>query len=171
MDSIIERDVGDQQGPYDINLLQRIVQRIHVHAMNMIYVANHRSDAERGDPKVGGHPAAASSSLHLMSALHLWVRQAQDYIVNKPHASPTDHAAQYLLRLFREEDGSQMSDERMRTAMKNLRHFSKNGEPVFQSYHSALDPDHWRFFPSGSVGIPPVQACLLYTSPSPRDNR
>src|SRR6185437_9863174 len=31
-------------------------------------------------------------------------------------------------------------------------------EPVFQSYHSAYDPDHHNFFPSGTVGIPPVNA-------------
>ncbi|RYZ69917.1 MAG: pyruvate dehydrogenase, partial [Proteobacteria bacterium] len=33
-----------------------------------------------------------------------------------------------------------------------------NGEPVFQSYHSTYDSDHHNFFPSGTVGIPPVEA-------------
>jgi pyruvate dehydrogenase E1 component len=32
---------------------------------------------------------------------------------------------------------------------------------VFQSYHSAYDSDHHNFFPSGTVGIPPVNAGYL----------
>ena len=144
----------------DTKTLANIMNRIHAHAMTMIYLANHRADIEKGDPKVGGHPSACSSALHLLSTLHLVSRNPQDYVACKPHASPTDHAANYLLRLF-VENGARMSDERARIAMKNLRHFSKIGEPVFQSYHSGFDPDHWSFLPSGSVGIPPVNAVYL----------
>jgi pyruvate dehydrogenase E1 component len=45
--------------------------------------------------------------------------------------------------------------------MKNLRHFSHKNEPVFQSYHSTFDADHFGFLPSGSVGIPPVNLAYL----------
>lgn len=142
-------------------VLNSIIQRVQAHAMNMIYLANNRDDVEKGDPKVGGHPSASSSALHLLSCLHLVVKNPQDFIAVKPHASPTDHANNYLLRLMWEKDGTRMSDERARLAMKNLRHFSHKGEPVFQSYHSSFDPDHWNTIPSGSVGIPPVQALYL----------
>lgn len=140
------------------DVIQNIIRRIHVHAMTMIYLANARDDVQKGDPKVGGHPSASSSALHLLSTLHLITRTPQDYVASKPHSSPTDHAANHLLRLFHEQDGSPMNPERARIAMRNLRHFSWNNEPVFQSYHSAFDPDHWSYLPSGSVGIPPVNS-------------
>ena len=142
--------------PPSPEVLENIIRRIHVHAMTMIFLANERDDVQKGDPKVGGHPSASSSALHILSTLHLLQRTPQDYVASKPHSSPTDHAANHLLRLFHEPDGTPMSPERARIAMRNLRHFSTTGEPVFQSYHSAFDPDHWSYLPSGSVGIPPV---------------
>lgn len=142
-------------------VLERIIRRVQAHAMTMIHIANNRPDVEKGDPKVGGHPSACSSALHLLSLLHLLVKNPHDYFAIKPHASPVDHSNNYLMRLLFEKDGSVMSDERQRQAMKNLRHFSHSGEPVFQSYHSAFDPDHFGFLPSGSVGIPPVNALYL----------
>lgn len=145
----------------DAKILESIMLRVQAHAMAMINLANYRDDAQKGDPKVGGHPSACSSALHILSCLHLSARKPQDFIANKPHASPTDHANKYLLRNFYEPDESRMSDGRMRLAMKNLRHFSHTGEPVFQSYHSDWDPDNWHFLPSGSVGIPPVNALYL----------
>jgi pyruvate dehydrogenase E1 component len=45
--------------------------------------------------------------------------------------------------------------------MSSLRAFPKADEWVFQSYHSAYDPDHHNFLPSGTVGIPPVNAGYL----------
>ncbi len=141
--------------------LERLFKVIQTHAMTMIYLANHREDVQKGDPKVGGHPSACSSALHLLSTLHLASRQPQDFMAVKPHASPVDHTNHYLMRLFAEAGGERMSDERARIAMRNLRHFSPKGEPVLQSYHSAYDPDHWNFLPSGSVGIPPVNAAYL----------
>jgi len=159
-----------RQNPWKLNpapkdpsheVLNSIIKRVQTHVMNMIYLANSRDDVEKGDPKVGGHPSACSSALHLLSSLHLVVKNPQDFMAIKPHASPVDHTNSYLMRLLLEKDGTQMSGERARLAMKNLRHFSHNGEPVFQSYHSSLDPDHWNTIPSGSVGIPPVQALYL----------
>ncbi len=142
-------------------LLDKIARRAHYLATQMVYQANHRTDKEKGDPKIGGHVAASASSLHILGALHLMVKTGFDHFANKPHASPADHAYNYLLDLFLKEDLSRFSLEDANTAMLGLRKFSQNGEPVFQSYHSAYDSDHHNFFPSGTVGIPPVQAGYL----------
>lgn len=142
----------------DRNVLESIARRAHYLATQMIYQANHRTDKEKGDPKIGGHPAASASSLHIMGALHLIVKTGFDHVANKPHASPTDHAYNYLLDLFLNQDLSKLTLEQANVAMMGLRKYSQNGEPVFQSYHSTYDSDHHNFFPSGTVGIPPVQA-------------
>src|SRR5690348_14655951 len=63
----------------EAQLIQRIARRAFVHATKMIYDANHRPDQQEGDPKVGGHPAACSSCIHILSALHLGIRQPQDF--------------------------------------------------------------------------------------------
>lgn len=147
----------EQQRP----VLESIARRAHYLATQMVYQANHRTDKEKGDPKVGGHASASASALHIMGALHLIVKSGFDHVANKPHASPTDHSYNYLLELFLKSDLSRFSLEDSNTAMMGLRKFSKNGEPVFQSYHSAYDPDHHNFFPSGTVGIPPVNAGYL----------
>jgi len=146
---------------FDKNILDAIARRAHYLATQMIYQANHRSDKDKGDPKVGGHQSGSASALHIMGALHLIVKTGFDHIANKPHASPTDHAYNYLLDLFLNSDLSKFSEDQKNTAMMGLRKYSKNGEPVFQSYHSAYDSDHHNFFPSGTVGIPPVQAGYL----------
>ena len=140
------------------DLLESIARRALYLSTQMIHIANHRSDKEKGDPKIGGHPAACASSLHILGALHLVTKTGFDFIANKPHASPMDHAYNYLLDLFLKSDLSKMTQEDADVAMTGLRKYSKNGEPVFQSYHSAYDCDHHNFFPSGTVGIPPVQA-------------
>lgn len=141
--------------------IESIAKRAHYLATQMIYQANHREDKEKGDPKIGGHIAACASALHIMGALHLVVKTGFDHIANKPHASPIDHAYNYLLDLFLNSDLSKFSQEQKDTTMMGLRKYSKNGEPVFQSYHSAYDSDHHNFLPSGTVGIPPVNAGYL----------
>lgn len=146
----------------DYALLNRIVDRAFYLALQMIHLANHRPEKEKGEPKVGGHPSACASSKHILGALHLVVREPEDYFACKPHVSPMDHGYNFLLRNFREADGRPMPLERRKIAMKHLRHYSREGEPVFQSYHADADPDSFRYFPSGSVGIPPVNA--LYTA-------
>jgi pyruvate dehydrogenase E1 component len=145
----------------NLDVLNSIAKRAHYLATQMIFMANNRSDKEKGDPKVGGHVSASASSLHIMGALHLLVKSGFDHIANKPHASPTDHSYNYLLELFLRSDFEKMSLEDCNQAMRGLRAFSQNGEPVFQSYHSAFDCDHHNFFPSGTVGIPPVNAGYL----------
>ncbi|AGH96432.1 pyruvate dehydrogenase E1 component [Pseudobdellovibrio exovorus] len=141
--------------------LDSIARRAHYLATQMIFQANNRDDKEKGDPKIGGHVAACASALHIMGALHLLVKSGFDHIANKPHASPVDHSYNYLLDLLLNPDLSKYSQAEKDTAMMGLRKYSKNGEPVFQSYHSAYDSDHHNFFPSGTVGIPPVKAGYL----------
>lgn len=143
---------------YDREILEKIVKRAHYLANQMIYLANNRKDKEKGDPKIGGHSSGSTSSIHLLGALHLVVRSGFDHIANKPHASPADHSFSFLLNLLLNSDLSRFTIENARIAMKNLRAYSKNNEPVFQSYHSAYDPDHHNYFPSGTVGIPAVNA-------------
>src|SRR6266568_327058 len=133
----------------DIDLLEKLALRAHYYAMTMIDIANSRPDHDRTDPKVGGHPAASASALHILGALHLWVKEGVDHIAVKPHASPADHSYNYMLRnLFQHNTVERLSDEDQEIAMRGLRKFSQNGEPVFQSYHSGWDPDGLNFFPS-----------------------
>ncbi|MBY0314295.1 MAG: pyruvate dehydrogenase [Bdellovibrionales bacterium] len=128
----------------------------------MIYQANHRSDKMKGDPKIGGHSLASSSALHILGALHLVVKTGFDHIANKPHASPADHSYNYLLDLFFKPDGTRFTQDEKNIAMKGLRAYPTEEQPfVFQSYHSTYDADHHNFFPSGTVGIPPVNAGYL----------
>lgn len=142
----------------DFDVLNTIAKRAHYLANRMIYNANHRDNVEKGDPKIGGHSSASSSALHILGALHLVVKSGFDWIANKPHASPADHSYNYLMDLFLREDLSRLSLEEANNAMNKLRAFPEGDEWVFQSYHSAYDPDRHNFFPSGTVGIPPVNA-------------
>lgn len=143
-------------------LLNAITRRAFYFAMQMIYLANNRDNIEKGDPKVGGHPTASASSLHLLGVLHLAVKSGFDYMAIKPHTSPTDHAFNYLLDLFLDKNKQRMSEKLCERAMHGLRAFSdKAEEPVFQSYHSKYDPDHEGYLPSGTVGIPPVNLGYL----------
>ena len=146
---------------FDFTQSESIFCRAHYLTNQMIFSANYEREESKGDPKIGGHSSGSSSALHIMGALHLYVKSGFDHIANKPHASPTDHSFNYLLDLFLKKDLSKLSLEECNQAMKGLRAFSRNGEPVFQSYHSVFDPDHHNFFPSGTVGIPPVNAGYL----------
>lgn len=142
----------------DYNVLNTIARRAHYLANKMIYVANTRGNVEKGDPKIGGHSSASSSALHVLGALHLVMKSGYDWIANKPHASPADHAYNYMLNLLLDENNNPLSLEEANVAMNSLRAFSQGDEWVFQSYHSAYDPDRHNFYPSGTVGIPPVNA-------------
>lgn len=146
----------------DYELLHRICDRAFYQALQMIHLANHRPQPDKGEPKVGGHASACASSQHILAAIHLVVRQPEDYFACKPHVSPMDHALNYLLHNFRDKSGKPLSAADREKAMRHLRHYSPEGEPVFQSYHAESDPDSYRYFPSGSVGIPPVVA--LYSA-------
>ncbi len=145
----------------DYKLLHRVTRRAFAHLVTMIHIANNREDADKTDPKVGGHPAACASSLDFMATLHLLVREPHDFICCKPHASPVDHALQHALGLFRHKDGRWFDEQEQEAVMHRLRSFPHDGKPTFQSYHAEADPDGFRFLPSGSVGIPPVVAAYL----------
>jgi len=146
----------------DRALLARIADRAFAHMVHMIWEANHRPDKHPGDPKVGGHPAACASSLHILGALHLAVRDVADYVCCKPHASPVDHAYHHLMQVFGREDGTWLTESEAKAAMSRLRQFPEPGaRDVFQSYHARSDPDSFHFLPSGSVGIPPVASVYL----------
>ncbi len=143
-------------------ILDRIARRALVHTAVMIHIANHRPEARKTDPKVGGHPASCSSSAHILTALHCEVREPHDFICCKPHAAPMDHTLQGLLGLLRHKnDGAWFEREEIEAVMHRLRDFSHDGMPVFQSYHARTDPDSFHFLPSGSVGIPPVVSVYL----------
>jgi len=143
-------------------VLDRIARRAMIQTTAMIHIANHRKDARRTDPKVGGHPASCSSSTHILTALHCAVRSAHDFVCCKPHAAPLDHVLMAMLGLYRHApDGSWFDQVEVEQALHGLRKFSEHHEPVFQSYHSRFDPDSWHFLPSGSVGIPPVVSGYL----------
>ncbi|MGE3973299.1 MAG: pyruvate dehydrogenase [Bdellovibrionales bacterium] len=146
---------------YDVKTLNKIAERALYLATQMIHRANERPDKQKGDPKIGGHQSASSSSLHILGALHLVVQSGFDHFAVKPHASPTNHSYNYLLDLLLNGDHSRFNLEQANQAMDGLRKFSQNGEPVFQSYHSHYDPDHHNFLPSGTVGIPPVNLGYL----------
>lgn len=143
-------------------VLDSIARRAFVHMNAMIWQANNRKDKEPGDPKVGGHPASCASSLHILGALHLVAREPHDFVACKPHAAPMDHSFGHLLGIFRHPDGSSFTEQDSEGVMSRLRHFPEEpGQPVFQSYHAASDPDSFHFLPSGSVGIPPVASAYL----------
>lgn len=146
----------------EVSTLDRIALRAQYIATKMIYLANTRKDKEKGDPKVGGHVSASASALHILGALHLVVKTGYDWIANKPHASPADHAYNYLLNLLLDSDLEPLPDSVAADALQRLRQFPTDEHGVvFQSYHSAYDPDHWGFLPSGTVGIPPVHVGYL----------
>ncbi len=146
--------------PASTELLDTLTRRALYYSTQMIHQANHRPEKTKGDPKVGGHPAACASSTHILGALHLLVRQPQDYIAVKPHASPMDHSYGHMLGMFSHEDGNPFTEDEAKKVMLRLRAFMNpedpNREPAFQSYHAVWDPDNFNFFPSGTVGIPPV---------------
>src|SRR5438094_371357 len=120
-----------QSQSLDYKVLNRITDRALFMALEMIDIANHKRPAlPRGEPKVGGHPSACASSQHILSAIHLVARNPEDYFACKPHISPMDHALNFLLHNFWETDGTPMSEEKRKIAMRNLRHFSKD-EPNF----------------------------------------
>ena len=145
----------------DYNVLNNIARRAHYLANKMIHVANTRGNVEKGDPKIGGHSSASSSALHILGALHLVMRTGYDWIANKPHASPADHSYNYLMNLLLDDENQPLTLEQCNHAMSSLRAFAQKDEWTFQSYHSAYDPDRHNFFPSGTVGIPPVNAGYL----------
>lgn len=148
---------------FDPEIVQNLVRRALALAVQMIFEANHRPDEQPGDPHIGGHPAASASSAHIQGTLRLGVMSPYDTIAIKPHASPMDHALNFLLGVFKHPGSRKwMSLEEAQDAMRRFRQYPFDGQAVFQSYHAESDPDGHGYFPSGSVGIPPVAS--LFTA-------
>ncbi len=143
-------------------VLDRIARRAMIQTAAMIHIANHRAGVRPTDPKVGGHPAACSSSAHILTALHCAVREPDDFIACKPHAAPLDHVLHGMMGLMNHPDFRWFNQAEIEAALRTLRKFPEAGEAVFQSYHARTDPDTFHMMPSGSVGIPPVVS--VYTA-------
>jgi pyruvate dehydrogenase complex dehydrogenase (E1) component len=104
----------------DYPLLHRITERAFFMALEMIDIANHkRPTPERGEPKVGGHPSACASSQHILAAIHLVLRQPEDYFAFKPHISPLDHAYNHLLELYFDAEGNPLDENTRKVALFN----------------------------------------------------
>ncbi len=149
--------------PAITQMIQQIARVAIAQSAAMIVGANSRENAEPGDPKIGGHPAACSSAAHILAALHLVVRNPADTIASKPHAAPIDHIYQHHLGLFRDpqQPDEFLTSEESAQILGRLREFSTDGTPVLQSYHARSDADSESFLPSGSVGLPAVSAAYL----------
>ena len=98
-----------------------------------------------------------------MGALHLLVKTGFEVmsLINRTHHLQIN-SYNYLLDMFLNPDLSRLSLEEANTAMAGLRKYPENGEPVFQSYHSAYDSDHHNFFPSGTVGNSAGQCVAIW---------
>jgi pyruvate dehydrogenase E1 component len=125
----------DSQSPTDLEVLDRIQQRVLWLSTYMIHYANH----VRPNPdslKVGGHQASCASAVSLMTAYYFGAAEADDLISIKPHASPVYHALQFLLGNLPQEK------------LRQLRAFGG-----LQAYPCRLkDPDGIHFS-TGSVGF------------------
>ena len=76
----------------DTDIAERVARRVVASVAAMIHGANHRPGTESGDAKVGGHPAACTSAVHILTALHLFARRPEDTIAGKPHGAAVDLA-------------------------------------------------------------------------------
>src|SRR5436189_5281576 len=91
-----ERAPRFQDMAVDVDVLERIQQRVLWLATRMIHEANHIRPSTDGT-KVGGHQASSASVVSILTALYLgcWLHEG-DRVSIKPHASPVFHAIQYL---------------------------------------------------------------------------
>lgn len=149
--------------PNTTKIIHNIARMAVAQTTAMIHIANSRDNAQPGDPKVGGHPAACSSAAHILGVLHLVLRNPGDVFTSKPHAAPIDHVYQHHLGLFRDRSTPErfLTREESAEVLYRLRQFSQDGEPVLQSYHALSDPDSQNSLPSGSVGLPAVTLAYL----------
>lgn len=82
--------------PADLELLDRIQQRVLWLSTYLIHYANHvRPNVD--SIKVGGHQASCASVVSMLTAYYFAAAEPGDLIAIKPHASPVYHAIQYLL--------------------------------------------------------------------------
>jgi pyruvate dehydrogenase E1 component len=141
-DEIVADSVGGKWGRYDVDMLERIQQRVLWLATSIVNHANYVRPNPDGI-KVGGHEASSASVVTLMTALYFYFLRPGDRVSVKPHASPVFHAIQFL-RGF-------LTHDKLRT----FRQFKG-----LQAYPSRTkDPDQVDFS-TGSVGLGAV-ACMF----------
>ena len=88
--------VNKDGGNDDLEILERIQERVLWLSVQMIHYANSVRDNPDGG-KVGGHQASSASVVSLMTALYFHALRLGDRVSIKPHASPVYHAIQFLL--------------------------------------------------------------------------
>lgn len=126
---------ADADRQVDLEVLNRIQQRILWLSTYMIHYANHIRPS-RDCIKVGGHQASCASTVSILTAYYFGAAGPDDLISIKPHAAPVYHSIQYLL--------GNLPAEKLR----QLRAFGG-----LQAYPSRLkDPDSIHFS-TGSVGF------------------
>ena len=121
--------------------------------------------ANKKNPELGGHIGtfASAATLYDVGMNHFWRAKTNkfggDLIYFQGHSAPGMYARAFLEGRLNE---------------KQLDSFRQEVKPGgLSSYpHPWLMPNFWQF-PTVSMGLGPMlaiyQACLLYTSPSPRD--
>ncbi len=172
----------------DVPAFRSIRDRILWLSTRMIEEANRNKE----DVNVGGHQAAAASSLDIMMALELFTMNGPDFVAHKPHAGPVYHAIQYLLGKLSKETLSRLRENaispdyssRLQETIKALPPEAAEQFRVFQSklledlplsansdldkeglhsYPGMADPDRV-LIPTGSVGLGPAATIALALS-------
>ena len=133
-----------QENLADIDVLERIQQRVLWLAVRMVDYANRERevppapggrDAEF-NIKVGGHMASSASVVSIMTSLWFGHLNGDDKVAVKPHASPIFHAIKYL------------TGELDKSYLKRLRTLGG-----LQSYPSRTKDPDVADFSTGSVGL------------------
>lgn len=133
-----------QENLADIDVLERIQQRVLWLAVRMVDYANRERevppapggrDAEF-NVKVGGHMASSASVVSIMTSLWFGHLNGDDKVAVKPHASPIFHAIKYL------------TGELDKSYLKRLRTLGG-----LQSYPSRTKDPDVADFSTGSVGL------------------
>lgn len=83
-------DVTDAPAGPDLEVLERVQQRVLWLAVRIVDAANRGRDA--GGIKVGGHQASSASMVGIMTSLWFGHLTGADKVAVKPHASPVYHA-------------------------------------------------------------------------------
>ena len=129
---------ADVAEPVDVEVLERVQQRVLWLATRMIDHANRERPAVVGDMaiKVGGHQASSASMVSIMTALWFGHITGDDKVAVKPHASPVYHSIKYL------------TGELDRSYLTRLREVGG-----LQAYPSRTKDPDVADFSTGSVGL------------------
>ena len=133
-----------QENLADIDVLERIQQRVLWLAVRMVDYANRERESAPApggrdaefNVKVGGHMASSASVVSIMTSLWFGHLNGDDKVAVKPHASPIFHAIKYL------------TGELDKSYLKRLRTLGG-----LQSYPSRTKDPDVADFSTGSVGL------------------